>query len=100
MRVMGLATLNNNRHFIDTMHDGELYAHLDNEDDQTKYCADCGRPIAQNEEYYLLDDVYYCYRCDGTMRDRVNDFLADLLGYHVSDEALDAIMADCERVGY
>ena len=93
-------TISNNPHIIDTIHDRELNAHLDREDDQTKYCAHCCRPIAQNEEYYLLDDVYYCYRCDGIMRERVNDFLTDLLGYHVSDEALDAIMNDCEKVGY
>ena len=93
-------TISNNPYIIDTIHDRELNAHLDREDDQTKYCAHCGRPIAQNEEHYLLDDIYFCHCCDGIMRDKVDDFMADLLGYHVSDEALDAIMNDCEKVGY
>lgn len=97
MHVMGLATLNDNRHYIDTMRDSELHAHLDSDD--AVYCENCGRYIGPNTDNYLLDDERYCDKCDYAMRDRLNNFLADLLGYHVSDEALDAIMADCERTG-
>ena len=93
-------TISNNPHIIDTMRNRELNAHLNKENDQTKYCAHCGEPIVPNTDNYVLDDELYCVRCDYAMRDRVNNFLADLLGYHVSDEALDAIMADCEREGY
>ena len=93
-------TISNNPHIIDTIHDRELNAHLDREDDQTVYCAHCGEPIGPNADNYLLDDERYCSRCDYAMRDIVDNHLTDLLGYHVSEEALDAIMADCEREGY
>ena len=93
-------TISNNPHIIDTMRNRELNTHLNKESDQTKYCVHCGEPIGPNTDNYVLDDELYCVRCDYAMRDRVNNFLADLLGYHVSDEALDAIMAECEREGY
>lgn len=99
--MLGTAsTILNNPHIIDTMRNRELNRYLDKEDDQTVYCAQCGEYIGPSTVNYVLDDERYCSRCDYAMRDRVNNFLADLLGYHVSDEALDAIMADCEREGY
>ena len=93
-------TISNNPHIIDTIHNRELNAHLDREDDQTKYCVHCGEPISRRDDHYFIDDECYCHRCDYIVRDILDGFMADLLGYHVSDEALDAIMNDCEKVGY
>lgn len=64
----------------------------------TAQCAHCGNLIDKNDTYFSVGGYEYCSECDHRARSVVDDFIADLLGRHVSDEALDAIMDDCEQV--
>lgn len=61
-------------------------------------CEYCGNLIGKNDIYFLVDGDKYCSECDHRARGTIDKFLVDLLGRHVSDEALDAIMDDCEQV--
>lgn len=65
--------------------------------DNTALCANCGNLIGCNDTYYSIGGWEYCEECEGKARGVLDDFISDLLGRHVSEEALDAIMEDCEK---
>ena len=66
--------------------------------DNMAQCRHCGNLIAHNDTYYSIDGWEFCSECDWKVRGILDEHLNELLGRHVSDEALDAIMDDCEQV--
>lgn len=80
---------------IDTMIQRQAERYWD-DSDHTKYCVHCGEALDPRKDNYIMGDEYYCENCDYVVRNMLDNFIADLIGRHVSSETLDAIMADCE----
>ena len=60
---------------------------------EAKYCCKCGALIDYNEEYYGANGEHFCSFCDWALNDMLDEHIADLLGYHIPDEALEAVMS-------
>lgn len=55
-------------------------------------CEKCGRVIARGDYHYNLGGDLYCEECDWKVKGIVDEALTDLLGVHVEDDILNAIV--------
>ena len=82
-----------NRYLIDNINDSHYTAP---DDTDMMHCANCGEPIGYRDTYFKIENEGYCSRCEWYVRDLIDRFAAELVGFHLSDNALDAIIDDCE----